>query len=180
MIAYDINGRSYSLNESNLGGGEGKLYSVANHPELYAKIFKEEKRTRGREAKILEWEYMFEANELDKNFSDQNIQTFLGYLMEKQTSFKVLKDVYVENDLSYAQKVWAARNLCILTNRVHSAQRGITIGDYNADNIVIFPQTSTAKFIDVDSFQLTIHRSNKRILCPCTVGVPEFMAPEIA
>ena len=50
MIAYDINGRSYSLNESNLGGGEGKLYSVANHPELYAKIFKEEKRTRGREA----------------------------------------------------------------------------------------------------------------------------------
>ena len=61
MIAYDINGRSYSLNESNLGGGEGKLYSVANHPELYAKIFKEEKRTRGREAKILEWEYMFEA-----------------------------------------------------------------------------------------------------------------------
>ena len=51
---------------------------------------------------------------------------------------------------------------------------------YNADNIVIFPQTSTAKFIDVDSFQLTIHRSNKRILCPCTVGVPEFMAPEIA
>ena len=195
MIAYDINGRSYSLNESNLGGGEGKLYSVANHPELYAKIFKEEKRTRGREAKILEWEYMFEANELDKNFSDQvviprkclysqksgqNIQTFLGYLMEKQTSFKVLKDVYVENDLSYAQRVWAARNLCILTNRVHSAQRGITIGDYNADNIVIFPQTSTAKFIDVDSFQLTIHRSNKRILCPCTVGVPEFMAPEIA
>ena len=61
-----------------------------------------------------------------------------------------------------------------------SPQRGITIGDYNADNIVIFPQTSTAKFIDVDSFQLTIHRSNKRILCPCTVGVPEFMAPEIA
>lgn len=111
MIAYDINGRSYSLNESNLGGGEGKLYSVANHPELYAKIFKEEKRTRGREAKILEWEYMFEANELDKNFSDQvviprkclysqksgqNIQTFLGYLMEKQTSFKVLKDAINE------------------------------------------------------------------------------------
>ena len=55
--------------------------------------------------------------------------------MEKQTSFKVLKDVYVENDLSYAQKVWAARNLCILTNRVHSAQRGITIGDYNADTV---------------------------------------------
>ena len=103
------------------------------------KFFKEEKRTRGREAKILEWEYMFEANEFDKNFSDQvviprkclysqknsqNIQTFLGYLMEKQTSFKVLKDVYVENDLSYAQKVWAARNLCILTNRVQLGAAG--------------------------------------------------------
>ena len=85
MIAYDINGRSYSLNESNLGGGEGKLYSVANHPELYAKIFKEEKRTRGREAKILEWEYMFEANELDKNFSDQNIQTEFVYFDKQST-----------------------------------------------------------------------------------------------
>ena len=52
-----------------MGGGEGKLYSVANHPELYAKIFKEEKRTRGREAKILEWENMIERNELNKSFA---------------------------------------------------------------------------------------------------------------
>ena len=45
MIAYDTSGKSYSLTETNLGGGEGKLYAIDNKPELYAKIFKSEKRT---------------------------------------------------------------------------------------------------------------------------------------
>lgn len=30
MIAYDTSGKSYSLTETKLGGGEGKLYSVDN------------------------------------------------------------------------------------------------------------------------------------------------------
>jgi len=68
MIAYDTSGKSYSLTETNLGGGEGKLYSVANYTELYAKIFKSEKRTKGREAKILEWENMRLKNDLNQNF----------------------------------------------------------------------------------------------------------------
>ena len=195
MIAYDTSGKSYSLTETNLGGGEGKLYAVDNNPELYAKIFKSEKRTKGREAKILEWEKMLTENDLNQNFcrqivvpqkclyaqtTSQNTQTFVGYLMEKQTSFRTLKNTYLAKDFDYMQKVWTARNLCILTNRVHSLEREIIIGDYNADNIAIFPSTSTAKFIDVDSFQLVINRNGRRILCPCTVGVPEFMAPEIS
>ena len=195
MIAYDTSGKSYSLTETNLGGGEGKLYAVDNNPELYAKIFKSEKRTKGREAKILEWENMLTENDLNQNFcrqivgpqkclyaqtTSQNTQTFVGYLMEKQTSFRTLKNTYLAKDFDYMQKVWTARNLCILTNRVHSLEREIIIGDYNADNIAIFPSTSTAKFIDVDSFQLVINRNGRRILCPCTVGVPEFMAPEIS
>lgn len=195
MIAYDTLGKNYSLTETNLGGGEGKVYSVDNNPGLYAKIFKKEKRTKGREAKILEWERMLTENVLNQNFcrqivvpqkclyvqtASQNTQTFVGYLMEKQTNFKTLKDTYLARDFDYMQKVWTARNLCILTNRIHTLEREVTIGDYNADNIAIFTSTSTAKFIDVDSFQLIINRKDKRILCPCTVGVPQFMAPEIS
>ena len=195
MIAFDTSGKSYSLTETKLGGGEGKLYSVDNNPNLYAKIFKSEKRTKGREAKILEWENMLDSNILNSNFcrqivvpqkclyaqtNSQNTQTFVGYLMEKQTNFKTLKSTYLSKDFNYMQKVWTARNICILTNRIHSLGREIVIGDYNADNIAIFHSTSTAKFIDVDSFQLVINRNGKRILCPCTVGIPEFMAPEIS
>ena len=102
MIAYDTSGKSYSLTETKLGGGEGKLYSVDNNPGLYAKIFKPEKPTKGREAKILEWENMYSGNVLNRNFcgqivvpqkclyaqtNSQNTQTFVGYLMEKEIAF---------------------------------------------------------------------------------------------
>lgn len=194
MITYDTSGKSYSLTETHLGGGEGKIYAVDNDANLYAKIFKAEKRTRGRQRKILEWEKMLNENMINRNFcqqivvprkclyeqaSSQNVQTFMGYTMEKQVNFRTLKNVYTLKDFNYMQKVWTARNLCVLTNCVHSLERKVTIGDYNADNIAVFLSTSTAKFIDVDSFQLIVNSSEKRILCPCTVGVPEFMAPEI-
>ena len=195
MIAYDNMGNRYSLTETSLGGGEGTLYLVEQNSALCAKIFKPEKRTRGREAKILEWEKLFSEKTLDKSFckqvvvpqkclyerpDSQNTGTFMGYLMEKQVNFQKLEKTYTSKEFNYMQKVWTARNLCILTNLVHSLGKGIIIGDYNADNLAVFPATSTAKFIDVDSFQLTLNRNGKKILCPCTVGVPEFMAPEIS
>lgn len=68
MIVYDADGKEYLIEETDLKGGESKLYTVEKHPELCAKIFKEEYRTRGREAKILEWENMIERNELNKSF----------------------------------------------------------------------------------------------------------------
>lgn len=194
MIAYDTSGSDYFLTETNLGGGEGKLYSVEGNSSLYAKIFKPEKRTRGKEAKIRQWQTMFETGVVDIGFckqvvvplkalySDsnphkQNVRTFIGYLMEKQNDFNTLTNIYTEPDFDYKRQVWAARNLCILTNRVHSLGDDVVVGDYNADNVAVFMSTSTAKFIDVDSFQLTIN--GRRVLLPCTVGVPEFMAPEI-
>lgn len=195
MIVYDTSGRSYLLEETKLGGGEGKLYSVAGNTRQYVKIFKNEKRTRGREAKILEWEDMYISGLLTGGFleqvvvpqrclyesaSRQDVRSFVGYLMEKQTGFRTLQNIYTENDLDYMEKVWVARNLCVLTNRIHTFERDIVIGDYNADNVAVFMSLGKAKFIDVDSFQLNLQRNGKRILCPCTVGVPEFMAPEIS
>lgn len=194
MNAYDTSGAEYSLTETSICGGEGTLYEVDRNHSQYAKIFKAEKRTKGREAKILEWEKKFSQGLLSTGFTGQivlpqkclytsktcqNTSTFAGYLMEKLVGFRTLQNVYTENDLNYMQKVWVARNLCILTNTVHSFGDGIIIGDYNADNVAVFMSTGTAKFIDVDSFQFILHKNNRKILCPCTVGVPEFMAPEI-
>lgn len=79
--------------------------------------------------------------------------------MEKQTSFRTLKNTYLAKDFDYMQKVWTARNLCILTNRVHSLEREIIIGDYNADNIAIFPSTSIFSLLTV----MDKHNSNMMI-----------------
>lgn len=53
MIAYDTSGKSYSLTETNLGGGEGKLYAVDNNPELYAKILNQKSVPREEKQKFL-------------------------------------------------------------------------------------------------------------------------------
>ena len=193
MIVYDADGKEYLIEETDLKGGESKLYTVEKHPELRAKIFKEEYRTRGREAKILEWENMIERNELNKSFCDQVVvpkkclylqknnqksSGFAGCLMDEQANFKNIKEIYTAKDLSYPEKVWIARNLCVLTNRIHELKREVIIGDYS--NIIVFPANGTVKLIDVDTCQLVTIYRNKRVLCPCTVGVRELIAPEIA
>ena len=193
MIVYDADGKEYLIEETDLKGGESKLYTVEKHPELRAKIFKEEYRTRGREAKILEWENMIERNELNKSFCDQVVvpkkclylqknnqksSGFAGCLMDEQANFKNIKEIYTAKDLSYPKKVWIARNLCVLTNRIHELKREVIIGDYS--NIIVFPANGTVKLIDVDTCQLVTIYRNKRVLCPCTVGVRELIAPEIA
>ena len=48
MIVYDTSGRRYVLKGTNLGGGEGKLYSVEDNVHFYAKIFKGKVHTRKR------------------------------------------------------------------------------------------------------------------------------------
>lgn len=195
MLAFDTMGREYHLQETNLGGGEGRLYEINGVPHQYAKILKSERRTRGKEAKILEWRRMISSKKIDATFCNQivvpreclyenstrqNASSFVGYTMDKLTMFRTLQDIYLKNDIDYIQRVWIARNICILTNRVHSLGGNVVIGDYNADNVAVFLSTSTAKFIDVDSFQLILSRDGRRVLCPCTAGVPEFMAPEIS
>lgn len=195
MIVYDTNGRSYSLRETNLSGGEGKLYAVDGINNLYAKIFKKEKCTKGRELKILEWERMYQQGMLKHEFCDQiviprkclysslsrqNTSSFVGYMMEKQNDFLALDEVYTTQSYDYYQKVWVARNLCILTNLVHSMGKNYVIGDYNPDNVALFMSGSTAKLIDVDSVQMSAcNKNGTEILLPTSVGVPEFLAPEI-
>lgn len=195
MIAFDTSGRQYHLQETNLGGGEGTLCMIEEAPHLCAKVFKAGKRTRGKEAKILGWGQLLSAGKIDTRFCDQvvvprdclysqsdnqDFNSLLGYTMEKLTGFRTLQNIYEKNDIDFIQRVWIARNLCILTNRVHSLGSGFVVGDYNTNNVAVFLATSTAKFIDVDSFQLVVSRNGKKVFCPCNAAVPEFVAPEVS
>ena len=197
MTAYDTSGQKYELTETNHCGGEGTLYQAAKMPTLYAKIFKQEKRTRGREAKIREWERMLRDGELGESFCEQvivpqrclyaradlqNKDTFVGYTMKKLTGFQTLAEIVTKDSFTYPQKVHTAANLAILTNAVHTQRRKIVIGDYNFDNVAIFTtrnENCRAALMDVDSFQIYAMAGGRQRLCCCSVGTDAFLAPEI-
>ena len=53
MIVYDADGKEYLIEETDLKGGESKLYTVEKHPELRAKILKENIVPEGEKQKFL-------------------------------------------------------------------------------------------------------------------------------
>ena len=191
MITYDETGRKYKLIDSPDKGGEGRICLVEGNSGICAKIFKPEKVSRGKYAKVTEWMRLRKAGALDANFFDQvtvplaclylradrqDLSSFIGYTMKRHKNFYTLRDVYINDSLDYRGKVTAALNLCIITNNLHKKE--VIIGDFNADNILMF-KNSKAALIDADSMQLVIDSGGRRVLLPCNVGKPEFMPPEI-
>ena len=67
------------------------------------------------------------------------------------------------------------RNLTHTAQRLH--QRGYLIGDVNERNILMDPITGDVTIVDCDSFQ--IHDPVGSITYCCTVGRPEYTAPEL-
>ena len=189
MILYGSDGNTYTILNKFAGGGEGDLHNVEGYPSLVAKVFHNDKLGKpGRWAKVEEWSKMTSLGSvfLEQvviprvalyNSYNMNYKTFHGYIMEKLSGFVDLNEIYSQDNLDYYKKVWIARNLCILTKQIHSI--GQVVGDYNPDNVAVFPNLGVSKFIDTDSFQFVINRDGKLRLCPCNVGVAEFLAPEI-
>ena len=191
MDYYGNDGNKYTILDRFDHGGEGDLHNVQGHPKLAAKIYHADKRggRRGRWAKVESWTKM--ASTIGDTFLDQvviprvalydspsmDLNSFAGYLMEKLSSFATLDKIYEENSIDYTKKVWIARNLCILTKQIHL--NGNVVGDYNPNNVAVFTHNGTAKFIDTDSFQLVVTWNGVDRLCPCTVGVEHYLAPEI-
>lgn len=66
-----------------------------------------------------------------------------------------------------------ARNLAVAIDAVHTA--GHIVGDINESNVLV-ANDATVRIIDADSAQITYNNQTY----PCTVGKPEFTAPEIS
>ena len=203
-VVYDKKGRQHVVTETSSKGGEGRIFTVNHDHSVVAKIFNPEKRTLGRYAKVQAWETLQEERLVPKAFLDQVIapgttlyarnptaernpkKLFIGYEMKKLENFQTLKKIYLDDQLSFLEKAWVARNLAVLTNTVHNFKPGdvdspLIIGDFNADNIAVLPQDGCiCKLIDVDSCQMTLNFNQRLILCPTTVCQPEILAPEIA
>lgn len=107
---------------------------------------------------------------------------FAGYLMRRLDPDTFQQWLVLSNardrkrtaptfDVRYA--VVACRNLASTLGEVHRA--GAVIGDVNESNIFV-SATATVFVVDTDSAQI---RAADGTLFPCTVGKPEFTAPEL-
>lgn len=172
-------------------GGEGSVYSVANHshtglpsPEtLVVKIYAEPEEGNRREKVIamvnskpssesLAWPLavVFEGKE------------FRGYVMKKldndhlrpwadMAHSATRRDSAPDFGVNYA--VVACINLARAIGSVHRS--GHYLGDINESNAFVGSDSSVV-IVDTDSAQIT---ATDGVVYPCTVGKPEFTAPEL-
>jgi len=183
-----------NVSDAPLGtGGEGSVYSVISHdvsdlPEantLVAKLY-HEKNDKLRRQKVVE---MIKSPPDNDNVCwplaivfDEG-QNFCGYIMAKFDSsgyrpwaelshMTDRKKLVPDFDVKYA--ITAARNLAVAVNSVNAS--GHCLGDINESNALI-AVNANVMIVDTDSAQ--IQMENGEIL-PCTVGKPEYTAPEIS
>jgi DNA-binding helix-hairpin-helix protein with protein kinase domain len=164
-------------------GGEGAVYEIVGDPTKAAKIYLPEKALIRRE-KILA---MVQA-QLHKGASTvaylisplfRSDGAFAGFTMERVAGRKPIHELYSPSsrrnqfaNANFRFLVRSALNVCGAVSHVHS--KGCVIGDINHSGILI-SQDALATLIDADSFQFTSGSDLYR----CTVGVPEFTAPEL-
>lgn len=194
---YGRTGIAYQL-ESQLGrGGEGVVYSLKGNDSMVAKIYNDNKFHNRTERSNLE--------EKLKTMIAMNIPscingvTYLawpkdilydrrsmkGFIMPAIDTRYKLYDIYrggsnSRRDNVYPNYTWKysvqfAYHLSWIVEYLH--MYNIVIGDFNQNNIVVDTKNNTIVLIDCDSFDITNTKTGQHF--PCTVGLPEMLAPEL-
>lgn len=190
-------GKIYSLEKQIASGGEGIVYSISGSTDQVAKIYKDghfatenERSTMERKLKTM----------LSFNISPviegrlrlawpQDILydrgRMIGFIMPAVRSKMKIFDIcrtgkngiryQVYPNYSWQHSVQYAYLLAWVVDYVH--RNGVIIGDMNPNNIIIDADHATVTLIDCDSFDITDPVTKEHF--PCTVGLPEVLAPEI-
>lgn len=102
-----------------------------------------------------------------------------GFLMPKIAECEPIHHLYSPAQrkqffpkADYAFLISAARNVAAAFDSIHA--HGHVVGDVNQGNLVVRAD-SIVRFIDCDSFQITVGRTR----FPCEVGVQHFTPPEL-
>ena len=184
-----------SLDDSPLGkGGEGAVYPVTHigspvlgsAGSLVGKIYHDDESKRPeREAKCVAMlASVPDTDSIVWNLGNlyRKDGVFAGFLMKRlqmdtyETFMAVAHTLHRRRlfpDWSIMHALLMGRNVAAAVDAVHAA--GHMVGDINESNILVSKDT-TVRIVDADSAQITAGSK----VYPCTVGKPEFTAPEIS
>lgn len=181
-----ISRKQYNLEDKPFSsGGEGDVYRIIGSPNLVAKIYHPDRRTRELERKVIH---------MAKKPPDQSVLNqvawpldvifntkgdFYGFVMPKLKMTAELSKVYEypsKTNITYKQKLILAQNICVVIHAVHNA--GYVFGDFNPRNIGIDLQTGLVAFLDTDSYHIVIDREKNQAF-RCNVCAPGYAAPEL-
>lgn len=179
-------GTSYMVTETPLAsGGEGSIYAINGEETSVLKVFKQDRRTKEREEKLLKMvEYRLDTEQLNQVTWPQDVvydqSGFVGYVMPRLWDNQNLNKVYAtqNNALSLRHRMLIAYNLCAAIDTVHSLNQ--VCGDLNPQNICVNLnlQSNSAlriTLVDTDSYHITDGDKTYR----CEVGLANYLAPEI-
>lgn len=174
------------LEEMIKSGGEAKIFSVRDQPNLVAKVYHADKLRMDREAKLKAMlakvptqpaTHTALAWPIDLLYKRRR---FVGFLMPKIKGYDGVFNFYnpvlrrkhhSRFDLRYLHRV--ASNLAIVVDRVH--QVGHVVGDLNESNILVNDR-ALVTLVDTDSFQI---KESKRSIYHCVVGKAKYTPPEL-
>lgn len=186
-------GKQYKLIKQLGKGGEGTVYTTSD-PNLVIKVYHPNKVTKEIERKLLcmlqhPIDPMAGIGKLliawPQDVVYQN-NTFVGYAMpfvkdthpiyivcrNNEKHVRDCHEVFPNYDWRYSLMV--AYHLAWAVAYIH--KHGYVIGDMNSNNIVVHGD-GTITILDVDSFDITDPVTKEHF--PCTVGICEFLAPEL-
>ena len=185
MEVTGIKGNKYILEDKPFAGGaNGSIYSLIGDQSKVVKIYNKKPNTDFNE--LEEKLGLMTKNPPNASVLNQIAWPldlvydasgqFLGFIMPRLTIDKILKEVYVYNpnsSITIKQRLWIARNLCVVTNAIHEA--GYAFGDFNPRNIGVNVSTGEVSFMDTDTF----HIVTKDKVYRCNDCEPGYVAPEI-
>ena len=193
---------TWTIGERLGSGNEGEVYAIANDPARAVKIYHDGKRPGPiQTAKLNAMEGKPPPGPLEapgfptltwpeQLIRDTSTSTLVGFVMPRvaTTNFVPIgtycnpearqRAVPREHgETSHYSRIvkTAIQNLAQTVHRLHAA--GAVIGDINDNNILICPADGFVAMIDCDSFQYT--EENGGTTYRCTVGRPEYTAPEL-
>lgn len=174
-IVYTPNGHAITLGTVLGEGGEGTVF--ATNTQFVAKIYKPEKTTAHKQAKIralINRKINCPGICCPKAELYNSKNEFIGYLMDKACGEK-LRSLYIKPILQKKFPSWKKRDLVELSKTIlekigYLHGQNIILGDINPDNILVKSPKEVC-FVDCDSYQIDGY--------PCPVGTIPFTPPEL-
>lgn len=184
MNLHSHTGQRYQLEQQIAAGGEARIWTVKDEPNLLAKVYLKPQPSReaklqamlaappravkGHQAVAWPQALLYQGNH------------FVGFLMPHVRQHQPIFNIYhplkrkqsfsgINNSFLY----YTALNLATAVATVHA--RGHVVGDLNESNVLV-NRRALVTLVDCDSFQIsdasqTVHR--------CTVGKAEYTPPEL-